>query len=94
MKRRYSDRTIQRVLHPKQKQVTRESFKLVRSDSHIVSESVPGYTVEIEGVHFLLEKALVRFPSLMIAECPSCRELKERVSRGESVGLRDTLEHY
>ena len=98
MKKRLSDRTVKSLFDkPKKKVVEREDFKLVRTDSHMVHEAVPGYTVEIEGVHFLLEKALLRFPSLMITECKACRALKERAAQDRMIKpleLKSTLEHY
>lgn len=94
MKKRFSDRTIKSLFEPKKKKsVTRDDFKLVRSDSHMVQEAVPGYTVEYEGVHFIKESALVRFPSLFIAECSHCRRLRERTERNEKVKLTDTSYH-
>jgi len=94
MKKRYSQKTIDRVFNPKPKSVTRDSFKLVRPDSHMVEEAVSGYTVTYGDIHFLLEKALIRFPSLLIPECKHCRDLKKRIESGDKVdGKRSTDEH-
>jgi hypothetical protein len=74
---------------------TREDFKLVRPDSHMVVNPVRGYTHTIDGIHFLLEKALVAFPSLRLKECPHCRALEKRLSSGEYKAVKgaSSLDH-
>lgn len=85
MKKRFSQKTVDRLFNPKPKQVSRDSFILARPDSHMVEEPVKGYTVTYGDIHFLLERALIRFPSLMITECKHCRDLKKKIESGDKV---------